>query len=248
LITKKKFDKKKIFGSSKERATNYVDVIKVAKYLEAMKYLGQDFGISAEQYATMQMYSNVYEAMIYFQEESPKVVLYRLNNELNTIMTTKTDSDDFKKYVLYAGHYPTLWTYLSKMELTSVDCLSKVADANKASDDCIGKPVYSSSLVFQVVTKGDSSNDRFVKVIYNGLNVTSKLKCAKDGYCALNDFLSAFVVKDLFESVDAYDRQCKNYDVNLGSKLIALAVACIIFGVIMLLVFIKLLRQKLKKD
>ena len=221
-------------------------MITIAKYLESMKYLVKPFDLKPEDYASMQRYNDVYESMIYFEGEASKVVLYRLNNELNTIMTAATDSDDFKKYVLYAGHYPTLWTYLNKMGLSSVTCLETAAKNKEDDANCMGKPVYSSSLVLKVVTRSDSGNDRFVKVIYNGNDVTGKLDCAKDFYCPLDSFLSKYVEKDLFATEDDYDRQCKNYDIHLSNKLIALAVACIIFGVIMLLVFIKLLRQKLK--
>lgn len=210
-----------------------------------MKYLNKTFGLSEEEQESLRMYNDVYESILYMSEKSSKVVLYRLNQDISSKMNAENDA---KKYVLYSGHYPTLWNYLAKMNLTSLDCLVKVADDNKADPNCLGKPVFSSSLIFKVVTKTSGATDKFVKVIYNGNDVTSKLDCAKDGYCSLSEFTSSYLKTDLFESVDEYDRLCQNYDVHLNSKLIALAVACLIFGLVMLVVFVKLLRQKLKKD
>ena len=217
----------------------------MASYLEGMKYLDKTFGLTEEQQVSLQMYNDVFESLMYMSEESQKVVLYRLNKDIASKMGA---TEDAKKYVLYAGHYPTLWNYLAQMGLTNPDCLIKAANASSVDPKCLGKPVFSSSLIFKVVTKTPTGTDKFVKVIYNGNDVTSELTCAKDGYCSLEDFTSSFLKTDLFATEDEYDRHCQNYDVHLNSKLIALAVACVVFGLVMLVVFVKLLRQKLKSE
>ena len=214
-----------------------------------MKYLGKTFGLTEEEQATLQMYNDAYESLLYMKKDASDVVLYKINQDIFNKMNAAENEDiDAKKYVLYAGHYPTIWNYLSKMGLTSSDCLQKVAENKTADSNCLGKPVFSSSLVFKVVTKTPLNSDKFVKVIYNGNDVTAKLSCNKDGYCSLKDFMSNYLKTDLFATDDDLDIKCQNYDVHLNTKLIALAVACLIFGIVMLIVFVKLLRQKLKKD
>ena len=68
---------------------------------------------------------------------------------------------------------------------------------------------------------------KYLKVIYNGNDVTSKIQGCSDGYCKLETFIETFLPTTMFEDDDAYDRECANYDVHLNSKLIALAVACL---------------------
>ena len=226
--------------------TDFKDLIALSKYFESMKYLGVDFGVSSEDQLKLQRYNDVYESILYTQEDALKVVLYHLNKEL--VSKFQASIDDVQKYVLYDGHYPSIWALLVKMGLTSNECLNNVAKSEQEDPNCFGKPVYSSSLVFKVVTQNANDDVKYVNVIYNGNDVTKRIKKCEDGYCKLDEFLSTYLNVDLFENEDEFDRKCQNYDVHLNSKLIALAVACLIFGIIMLLVFIKLLKQKLKRE
>jgi len=211
-----------------------------------MKYLGVNFGLTADEQLQLERYNDVYEYLQYNHESANKVVLYRLNKEL--VSRFQETGENAKKYVLYAGHYPSIWAMLSNLKLTSETCLKAVATSKTADANCFGKPVYSSSLVFNVVTKSTTDSTKYVKVIYNGNDVTSRIQGCSDGHCKLETFIETFLPTTMFEDDDAYDKECANYDVHLNSKLIALAVACLIFGVIMLIVFIKLLKQKLKRE
>lgn len=233
-------------GNNNTHVTDYNDVITVSRYLESMKYLGETFGISENDQESLRMYSDVFDSILNLKENGLKVVLYRINQDLHTKINA-TD-DEMKKYVLYSGHYQTIWALLSQMGLTSLACIKSQAEQNKPDPACLGKPVFSSSLVFKVFVKNVGETDKFVRVIYNGTDVTEKLSCFKDSFCSLNDFQTNYINTSLFASEDDYDKTCQNYDVHLQSKLIALSVACLIFGLIMLFVFIKLLRQKYKKD
>ena len=211
-----------------------------------MKYLGETFGISETDQNQMQLYSDVFDSIMNLKDDALKVVLYRMNKNLNDQMSKSNESP--KKYVLYAGHYQTIWALLTQLGLTSLKCIKDGASQDESIDGCLGKPVFSSSLVFKVFVKNPDDTEKFVKVIYNGTDLTSKLSCVKDGYCSLENFLSSYINTNLFASDDDFDRKCANYDVHLKSKLIALSVACLIFGLIMLFVFIKLLKQKSKSD
>lgn len=209
--------------------------------------MGVTFDIPDKEQESLQMYSDVFDSILNMKDKAKNVVLYRINKEI--VNSFDATNEDMKKYVLYAGHYQTIWNLLDEMGLTSLDCIKKQASQDTRDPDCLGKPVFSSSLVFKVFTQNPGDSNKFVKVIYNGTDMTSKLsKCYKEGFCALSDLTKNYFNTELFASDDDYDRTCANYDVNLRSKLIALSVACLIFGLIMLFVFIKLLRQKYKKD
>ena len=248
----KDLDISSILGGSKKSVADSQQIISVMEYLNALKGIGVDFSLSKEDYKSMQNINDLNESLMYLNEDALKIIMYRFNKSVNknidALKTSLKDKTNYSKYVLYAGHFQTLWALLASMKMTSTDCLKNKL-TNKDIENCEGKPVYNSSIMLEIYKKSPDATDLYVTMYYNNTDMTSKLEdCLTDGECKLQKFLDLYMNPNLFESDDDLDVKCLNYDVSLKAKLIALAVACCFFSVVMILIFIKVLKAKLKSD
>lgn len=216
-----------------------------------MRNLNIFFQLEEKDIAKLEAINNIYESFLYLEGDARDVTLYRLNKKINSQITEMQESiqkgdDNYKKYVLYTGHFQSLWAMLSNMGLASSKCVKEEYDSKTDNEKCFEKPVFNSSLILKIFKNGVDMN---VRVIYNGNDISAKLDgCSLENGCNLEEFKTKFLNPNIFANDGDLDIKCLNYDINLGNKLIALAVACILFGIIMIIVFIKLLKKRLKKN
>lgn len=251
LLDKSSLEIKTLLGGFKKHVADYQEVIKVSNYLTAMRNMDVKFDLEDNDLKEIQTISSIYESLIYVSEDAQKVILYRLNNQWNAHIdemenALKEGNTDYSKYALYVGHFPSLWAMMGSFKLASSDCLKKQYDDKKDDDNCFDKPVYNSSIILKIY---EDNNEHYVKVFFNGNDITSKLKdCSLTDKCPLQNFRDFYLKENIFATENDYDIKCANYDVNLNKKLIALSAACLLFSVVMLIVFIKLLKKKLKRN
>lgn len=241
-----------VLGKDKTLAADYNELLSVTDYIKKMEYLGVDFGFTSDEQTKIAKINDVFESLQYMSKDNNKLILSRLSERILTkigeLETSLEKGDtDYKKWAFYIGHYQTLWSLLSRIGMTSSDCLMKNYQ-DKPVVPCESKPAFNSHMFLTLYQESTLGKDIFVRAVYNGVDITSNLKgCYADGRCALDGFKSSYLAKGDVMTTDEIDRKCGNYDVNLAGKLWALIGASVLFSVIMIIVFITTLKKKLKK-
>lgn len=79
-----------------------------------------------------------------------------------------------KKYTLFSGDEVNMMAMLKAFKLLDYECLSKRMRSEKFDEtkECRNPPAPASSLVFELLRNNDS-NEYFVRMIYNGMEVRS---------------------------------------------------------------------------